>query len=151
MAVSGHRSDRDSPTYPVDEVDTQEDVMRYMLLLHYPEASPETIGEEAWAEGQREFTAYAATLHAAGVLIGAEILQPSSATTTVRAVDDALRVQDGPFADTKEQLGGTFVIDVPDLDTALTWAGKAPSVSWGAVEVRPGATHTVDGVWTPFA
>ena len=125
--------------------------MRYTILLHYPEMTPEDLGEGGWEEGEREFSAYAATLQAAGVLVGAEVLQPSSSTTTLRTVDGVLQVQDGPFADTKEQLGGTFVLDVPDLDTALEWAKRAPSVSWGAVEVRPGATHTVDGVWVPNA
>ncbi|GAB3752983.1 YciI family protein [Microlunatus parietis] len=123
--------------------------MRYTLLLHYPEPNDEELSPEAMAEGQREFTAYAAALQAAGVLIGAEVLQPSVNTTTLTAVDGTLRVQDGPFADTKEQLGGTFVIDVPDLDAAIEWARQAPSISWGSVEIRPGATHTVDGVWTP--
>lgn len=125
--------------------------MRYTILLHYPEMSPETLGDEGWAEGERAFTAYAATLQAAGVLVGAEVLQPSTSTTTLRTVDGALQVQDGPFADTKEQLGGTFVVDVPDLDAALAWARQAPSVDWGPVEVRPGAMFTVDGVWTPNA
>ena len=58
--------------------------------------------------------------------------------------EGVLLVQDGPFADTKEQLGGTIVIDVPDLDAAISWAREAPPVRWGAVEIRPGATHTVD-------
>ncbi|MEV4736635.1 MULTISPECIES: YciI family protein [unclassified Microbacterium] len=123
--------------------------MRYTLLLHYPEMSEAELGEEALAEGQAAFASYAATLQAAGVLIGGEVLQPSAVTTTVRMRDGALQVQDGPFADTKEQLGGTFVIDVPDLDAAIGYARQAPSVQWGAVEVRPGAVHTVDGVWTP--
>lgn len=122
--------------------------MRYTLLLHYPEMGVEDIGAEAIEEGQRAFASYAATLHQAGVLIGAEVLQPSSSTTTLTTVDGRLRVQDGPFADTKEQLGGTVVIEVPDLDVAIEWARQAPPISWGAVEIRPGATHTVDGVWT---
>ena len=123
--------------------------MRYTLLLHYPEMSEAELGEEALAEGQAAFASYAATLQAAGVLIGGEVLQPSAVTTTVRMRDGALQVQDGPFADTKEQLGGTFVIDVPDLDAAIGYARQAPPVQWGAVEVRPGAVHTVDGLWTP--
>lgn len=122
--------------------------MRYTLLLHYAEMTPEDLGPEMIAAGQRAFSSYAATLHAAGVLISAEVLQPSHLSTTVRLRDGRLRVQDGPFADTKEQLGGTFVIDVPDLDAAIEWARQAPPVEWGAVEIRPGATHTVDGVWT---
>ena len=57
-------------------------------------------------------------------------------------------MHDGPFADTKEQLGGTFVIDVPDLSAAIEWARQAPPAQWGAVEVRAGAVQYVDGTWT---
>ncbi|RJK94748.1 YciI family protein [Vallicoccus soli] len=125
--------------------------MRYTLVLHWPEATTEELGEEAMAEGQRAFAAYGAALEQAGVLLSAEVLQPSVATTTVRAGDGGLLVQDGPFADTKEQLGGTVVIDVPDLDAALEWARRAPNAAWGAVEVRPGATYWADGSWRPNA
>ena len=122
--------------------------MRYTLLLHFPEVDEESLGEEMMAEGQRAFASYAVTLHQAGVLVAAEVLQPASRTTTLRRVDGDLQVQDGPFADTKEQLAGTFVLDLPDLDAALEWARQAPSIEWGAVEIRPVATYTVDGVWT---
>ena len=121
--------------------------MRYTLLLHYPEMSAEELGPEALAEGQRAFASYASTLDAAGVLLSAEVLQPSLTSTTVRSRDGVLQVQDGPYADTKEQLGGTFVLDVADLDAALEWAGKAPAVAWGVVEVRPGALYFADGQW----
>ena len=124
--------------------------MRYTMLLHYAEESPETMGDDVIAEGMRRMSSYAATLQAAGVLIAAEVLQPSDVATTLRRVHGTVQVQDGPFVDTKEQLGGTIVIDVPDLDAALGWASQAPVLEWGgAVEIRPGATHTVDGVWTP--
>lgn len=123
--------------------------MRYTLLLHYEELDAETLGAEALAEGQAAFASYAATLQSAGALVSAEVLQPSAVSTTVRVRDDALQVQDGPFADTKEQLGGTVVIDVPDLDAAIGFARQAPPAFWGAVEIRPGAVFTVDGVWTP--
>lgn len=125
--------------------------MRYTLLLHYPEMTADDMGPDAWAEGMREFDEYAKALDEAGVLRAAEVLQPSAVTTSVTAPDGTLRVQDGPFADTKEQLGGTFVIEVGDLDDAIAWAGKAPSISWGTVEIRPTATRFVDGAWTPFA
>ena len=125
--------------------------MRYSLLLHYPEQTAESIGAQAIEEGQRAFRSYAAALDAAGVLLAAEVLQPSASTTTVRMVNGELQVQDGPFADTKDQLGGSFVIDVPDLDAALQWAAKAPSVAWGAVEIRPGAVFYSDGAWRPNA
>jgi hypothetical protein len=126
-------------------------MMRYTLLLHYTEPAEGDLDEAAMAEGMRRMSAYAATLHAAGVLLGADVLQPSEVTTTLRRDpgDGALRVQDGPLIDSKEQLGGTVVIDVPDLDAALGWASQAPALEWGgAVEIRPGATHTVDGAWT---
>lgn len=123
--------------------------MRYTLLLHYPEATDESVSAEVIEEGRRAFASYAAALHRADILIAAEVLRPSSSSTTLTMVDDALRVQDGPFADTKEQLGGTFVIDVPDLDAAIEWARQAPSIRWGSVEIRPGATHTEEGVWVP--
>ena len=121
--------------------------MRYTLLLQYPEMTAEVLGPEALAEGMRAFDVYAKALDEAGVLCSAEVLQSSSATTTVRVRDGQLSVQDGPFADTREQLGGTVVIEVDDLDAALAWAAKAPSVAWGAVEVRPVATRFVDGAW----
>lgn len=121
--------------------------MRYTLLLHYPELTAEQLDPEAAAEGMRAFQAYAKALDDAGVLASAEVLEQSSATTTVTLAGGELVVQDGPFADTKEQLGGTFVIDVPDLDAAIEWARRAPSVSWGHVEIRPTATRYVDGSW----
>lgn len=123
--------------------------MRYMLLLHYPEMGTDVIGEEAIAAGQAAFASYAAALQAAGALIAAEVLKPSQATTTITHQDGVPRIQDGPFADTKEQLGGVFIIEAAHLDAAMDWAAKAPSAQWGAVEIRPVATHTVAGVWTP--
>lgn len=121
--------------------------MRYTLMLHYAESDEATLGNEAMRAGMAAFAAYAGALEQAGVLIGAEVLRPSALTTTVWVRDGILQIQDGPFADSKEQLGGTVVIDVPDLDAAIGWARKAPSAEWGAVEIRPGATYTVDGVW----
>jgi hypothetical protein len=121
--------------------------MRYTLLLHYPEPTAEQLGPDALAQGMQAFQAYAKALDDAGVLRSAEVLQQSELTTTVTLVDGELAVQDGPFADTKEQLGGTFVIDVADLDAAIEWARQSPSVSWGHVEIRPTATRYVDGSW----
>lgn len=123
--------------------------MRYTLILHYPEGGAASIGAEAMADGQRAFTNYADALQRAGVLISAEVFQPSGSSTTLSMLDGVLQVRNGPFADTKVPLGGTFVIDVENLDAALDWGKQAPSIEWGAVEVRPGATHTVDGVWQP--
>ncbi len=122
--------------------------MRYTILLHYPELMAQgELDEAAIEEGQAAFHKYAADLDKAGVLISAEVLASSSSTTTVTSIDGDFRIQDGPFADTKEQLGGIFVIDVPDLDAALAWSKQAPSVQWGPVEVRPGMTRWAGDSW----
>lgn len=126
--------------------------MRYTLLMHYPElmANGELTDEQV-AEGMAAFDSYAKALDDAGVLASAEVLQPSSATTTISLTSGKLQVQDGPFADTKEQLAGTFVIDVPDLDAALAWAEKMPAAQYGSVEIRPTATRFVDHSWTQWS
>jgi hypothetical protein len=121
--------------------------MRYTLLLHYPELTEGELDPDTVAEAMRAFQAYAKALDDAGILASAEVLQQSNATTTVSSSRGDFVVQEGPFADTKEQLGGTFVIDVPDLDAALEWAKRSPSIAWGPVEVRPTATRFVDGSW----
>ena len=123
--------------------------MRYTLFLHYPEMTEEELGEEMLAEGKAAFHAYAEALEKAGVLRSAEVLQPSSRSTTLRVDDGAARIQDGPFADTKEQIGGTFVIDVPDPDAALAWAERCPAAMWGTIEVRPTAVRFENGTWIP--
>jgi hypothetical protein len=83
------------------------------------------------------YGAFSEALTKAGVLKGSNRLQPSSATTTVRVVDGKSQVLDGPYADSKEQLGGYYLIDVPDLDAAISWAARCPGASHGVVEVRP--------------
>lgn len=123
--------------------------MRYALLFHFAEEDETTLGSEAIRAGMDAFAAYAATLHQAGVLISGEVLAPSHLTTTVQVGEEGTRIHDGPFAETKEQLGGIMVIDAPDLDAAIEWARRAPAAQWGAVEIRPGATHTREGVWVP--
>lgn len=121
--------------------------MRYSLLLNYSEAEGAALPEEAMAEGRAAFDAYAKALDAAGVLLGADVLQPTAASTTVTLRGGSLQVQDGPFADTKEQLGGVFLIDVTDLDAALAWAEKCPAAQWGTVEIRPVSVYFSGGQW----
>jgi len=123
--------------------------MRYTLLLHYPEMESDDIGEAAIEEGKAAFHAYASALDKAGVLVSAEVLQPARNATTLTMGESGFRVQDGPYADTKEQLGGTFVLDVPDLDAALAWAEKCPALHWGCVEIRPTAVRFAEGRWIP--
>lgn len=82
------------------------------------------------------FAAYGKALREAGVFVGGQALQPPEGGATVRIRGGERRVQDGPFADTKEQLGGFVLIDVPDLETALDWAARCPAAATGSVEVR---------------
>jgi hypothetical protein len=121
--------------------------MRYSLLMNYSEAAGAEQSPEAMAEAMAAFDVYAKSLASAGVLRGAEVLQPTAASTTVTLRAGSLQVQDGPFADTKEQLGGVFLIDVPDLDAALAWAEKCPAAQWGTIEIRPTGVYFADGAW----
>ena len=121
--------------------------MQYSLLVISQESGDAGITEEDMEWGRKAFDAYGKALDAAGVLVSADILQPVAASTTVSMRDGALQIQDGPFADTKERLNGTFVINVPDLDAALDWAGKCPAAQYGAIEVRPSAIVFSDGAW----
>jgi hypothetical protein len=121
--------------------------MRYSLLLHNQEAGDAGVTEEQMAPMRAAFDAYGKSLDAAGVLISADILQPVAVATTVTLRNGSLQVQDGPFADTKEQLAGNFVIDVPDLDAALAWAEKCPAATYGTIEVRPSAIVFENGAW----
>jgi hypothetical protein len=81
--------------------------------------------------------AYHKALLEAGVFVGGDPLQGPETATTVRLKEGKRRVQDGPFADAKEQLGGFTILELPSLDAALEWAARCPAASIGAVEVRP--------------
>ena len=92
------------------------------------------------AETEQVIAAYRSYIDAmskAGIMLGTNRLQFSATATTVRVVDGKTQVLDGPYAETKEQLGGYLLIDVPDLDTALSWAARCPAASRGTMEVRP--------------
>ncbi|OKH84378.1 YciI family protein [Mycolicibacterium sp.] len=111
--------------------------MQYCLLMHYQEGPEAGLTDEDMEPARAAFARYADDLDAAGVLIGTQVLQSASASTTYTARNGAPEIQDGPFADTRERLGGVFVIDVADLDAALSWARRCPAAQWGAVEIRP--------------
>lgn len=114
--------------------------MQY-LILNYTRADAYADADavRAAAEGDA-WNAYTRALIEAGVLVGGNALHPPHTATTLRVRDGARDIQDGPYADTKEQLGGYYVIEAPDLDAALAWAALNPAASSGAVEVRPIAT-----------
>lgn len=109
--------------------------MRYMMLIHHDEiALANAPQKELWAD----YAAFNEALAKAGAGMSAgERLQPASAATTVRATDGSTDVLDGPYADTKEQLAGYFMIDVADLDEAIAWARRCPSSRYGSIEIRP--------------
>ncbi|MDC9825554.1 YciI family protein [Devosia sp. ZB163] len=109
--------------------------MRYMMLIHHDDAALANAPQkELWAD----YAAFNEALAKAGQGMAAgERLQPPSAATTVRVSDSKTDVLDGPYADTKEQLAGYFMIDVPDLDEAIRWAKRCPSSRYGSIEIRP--------------
>jgi len=113
--------------------------MRYTLFLYSDQSSFADAPPEAKEESRAAFGHYIGALREAGVFVDTDWLQPTASATTISMADGETRIQDGPFAETKEQLGGFFVIDVPDLDSALAWAKKCPAVHFGKVEVRPSA------------
>jgi hypothetical protein len=111
--------------------------MNYMLLLYGDEKKWAQMSAEESAREYGAYMAYTQALREAGVYVTGAPLQPTSTATTVRVSDGKSAVLDGPYADTKEQLGGYYLIDVPDLDAALTWAARCPAASSGTIEVRP--------------
>jgi hypothetical protein len=111
--------------------------MQYLLLLHAEEAGWSHMTPEQQQQGMAAYTAYTEALTKAGAIKGSNRLQPVATATTVRVVDGKTQVLDGPYADSKEQLGGYYLIDAPDLDAALSWAARCPGASHGIIEVRP--------------
>ncbi len=111
--------------------------MQYLLLLYAGESGWTKMTEAEQKQGYMAYMAYTEALKKAGALVGSNRLQPIAAATTVRNTQGKAQVLDGPYADTKEQLGGYYLIEVPDLDAALSWASRCPGASHGAIEVRP--------------
>jgi hypothetical protein len=111
--------------------------MQYILMLYVNEAGWPKLSKAEQEQGMAAYVAYSEALTRAGVLKGVNRLQPSSTATTVRVANGKSQVLDGPYPDSKEQLGGYYVIDVPDLAGAISWAARCPAASHGVVEVRP--------------
>jgi hypothetical protein len=109
---------------------------QYMLLM-YHSAGEYTPDPDQMAAEREKWTTFHKELTEAGVLVSNTGLQGVDAATTVRVRDDETQITDGPFAETKEVLAGYFLVEVPDLDTALKYAAGIPSAAYGCVEVRP--------------
>ncbi len=107
---------------------------QYLLLIYGDPADVPTGDDEVQ---MAKWTEYTQALGESGALRGGNALEPADTATTVRVRDADTLITDGPFAETKEILGGYYLIDVPDLDAALAWAAKMPNITYGSVEVRP--------------
>jgi len=111
--------------------------MQYLLLIHDDEAHWGGMPEDERNAIYAEYTKFTEDVQNAGILVGANQLQPSSTATVVHVENGNTLTTDGPFAETKEVLGGYYLIDVDTLDDAIEWAGKLPSARYGHIEVRP--------------
>jgi hypothetical protein len=111
--------------------------MEYVLLIHADPAGLQALRDAERSTALAAYGAYTEALNKAGILRAGERLRDASAATTVRVREGKTEVLNGPFIETREQLGGFYKIDVPDLDAALSWAARCPGASHGAVEVRP--------------
>ena len=113
--------------------------MQYMILIYGDEKNFAQLANNPEAQQQMyaAYRQYGVDMRAAGVLRGGAELKPSSTATTVRVKNGKTVTTDGPFAETKEQLGGFYTIDVPNLDEAVKWAARCPAAQGGSIEVRP--------------
>jgi hypothetical protein len=115
----------------------KETTMQYLLLIYGNEAGMQAASKADVEQMIAAYGAYTQAMKTAGVMVAADRLKPSTAASTVRIADGKTKVLDGPYAETKEQLGGYYLIDVPDLDAALSWAARCPGANYGVIEVRP--------------
>ena len=113
--------------------------MQYMILIYGDEKGFALMANDPSAQAQMyaAYGRYGADMQEAGVLRGGAELKPTLSATTVRVRNGKTLSTDGPFAETKEQLGGYYLIDVPDLDKAVHWAARCPAAQGGSIEVRP--------------
>jgi hypothetical protein len=111
--------------------------MQYMLMDYVRHTGFNELTREQQEHWLGSYRAYMEAMKTAGVLKASAGLFPPSDGATVRTIDGQMKVMDGPYADTKEQLGGFHFIEAPDLDTAIAWAARSPTAVHGSVEVRP--------------
>ena len=111
--------------------------MRYILLINSDEAAQANTPIEKAQQMSAAYAAYTEALKKSGAWLAGERLRPTQATTSVRITDGKTNVIDGPYADTKEQLAGFYMIEAADIDTAIDWAARCPAASTGTVELRP--------------
>jgi hypothetical protein len=111
--------------------------MRYLMLI-YTREQDEVEAAPAEQEAVMEaYFAFSKEVREGGVMLGGEALQPTTTATTVRVREGKILTADGPFAETKEQLGGYYMLECPNLDEAIEWAAKIPGAKHGSIEIRP--------------
>jgi hypothetical protein len=111
--------------------------MRYLLLIYTPEVDDALLPAEDMQRTTDAYNAFGREASERKVMLGGEALAPTSSATTVRVRNGETLMTDGPYAETKEALGGYYLLDVKDLDEALEFAAKIPGAQSGAIEVRP--------------
>ena len=111
--------------------------MQYMLLIHADQDAWGKMPKLQQEQGMAAYMAYGEALKKAGVLRGDNRLQPTSFSSTVKIRDGKTKVQNGPYAESTEQIGGYYLLEVADIDAALSWAAKCPGAHHGTIEVRP--------------
>jgi hypothetical protein len=111
--------------------------MQYLILIYSDEKADADVSQEEQAAWMDEYNAYTAALAQSGMMKGGEALHPTASATTVRVKDGKTVTTHGPFAETKEQLGGFYLLDCKNLDEAIEWAAKCPGARVGSIEVRP--------------
>ena len=111
--------------------------MKYLCLIYGDESRWATYSKEQAESELSEYMAFTDDVRKSGHMLGGDALQATSTATTVRVRNGKVSTTDGPFAETKDQLGGYYLVDVPDNDEAVRWAAQCPGAKHGACEVRP--------------
>jgi len=111
--------------------------MKYMLLIYGNEGEWQAAPANEIDQRMAAYRAYTEAMMQAGIRVAGDRLQREGSATTVRVVDGKTQVLNGPYAETREQLGGYYLIDASDLDAALSWAARCPGAGYGTIEVRP--------------
>ena len=119
--------------------------MQYMLLIYGDQSQWGSMSEEEMGQVMQAYGTFTQELQDSGAMVAGDALQRTDTATTVRVRNDETLTTDGPFAETKEQLGGYYLVNVGSLDEALEWAAKIPGARHGSIEVRPVMVFDEDG------
>jgi hypothetical protein len=111
--------------------------MQYLALIYSAPASQPAYGSAEFAKMIADYNTYTALLKDKGIFVAGDGLKPVQTATSLRVRGGKVETMDGPFAETKEHLGGYYLMNVPDLDTAMIYAAMIPTAAWGTIELRP--------------